>query len=612
MKLITVDFETFYSKDIGFAKQTTEEYVRDPQFHVIGVAVKVDDAPAEWASASHEVLGEWLQQFDWANSTVLAHNMMFDGAILNWHFDIRPKFLLDTLCMGRALHGVEVGNSLAALSERYRLGVKGGEVANFKGYRRTDFTPEELSRYGDYCINDVDLTYKLFHKMMLTGFPKKELHLINQTIRMFTEPVLRLDTTLLKEHLKEVQEQKEKLLAEVDIDKDELMSNQKFAERLSALGVTPPTKTSVTTGKPTLALAKNDEEFKALAEHPDVRVQALVAARLGLKSTLEETRTLRFLGIAERGPLPVPVKYCAAHTTRFGGDDKINMQNLPARGAHKNKLKKAILAPKGHVIIDADSAQIEARVLAWLAGQDDLVSSFANGNDVYKQLAASIYNKPPEQITPEERFVGKTTLLGCGYGMGAAKFQGQLKNFGVTVSLDEARRIIDVYRRTNPAVVTLWRWAQNILTRMANNDQTIGDEYFGPKPVVSYEPAKRCFTLPSGLRIRYEDLRFQQTDKGVEFDYKTRYGRTRIYGGKVVENICQAVARCIIAEQMLRVGKRYKVVLTVHDAIACIAPEAEADEARAYVEDCMRWIPAWAVGLPVNCESGMGRSYGDC
>jgi len=608
MKLITIDFETYYSADIGFAKQTTEEYVRDPQFHVIGVSVKVDEDEPQWASGTHEELATWLNTFDWAASTTLAHNAMFDGFILSHHFNIRPKFWVDTLCMGRAIHGVEVSGSLAALAERYGIGKKGTEVHNFKGYRRTDFSEAQLSAYGDYCINDVTMTHTLFEQMIAQGFPKKELHVINQTLRMFTEPVLKLDATLLAEHLIDVQGRKEKLLAEVGIDKEELMSNQKFAEVLRSLGVEPPMKVSPTTGKQTLALAKNDEEFKALADHADVRVQALVAARLGTKSTLEETRTQRFIGIASRGELPVPIKYYAAHTGRFGGDDKINLQNLPSRGANANKLKMSILAPDGYKIIDADSAQIEARVLAWLAGQEDLVRAFANKEDVYKKMASAIYGKAEADITKDERFVGKTTILGCGYGMGAVKFQAQLKTFGVDVSLDEARRIIDIYRKTNPAVTTLWRQAQAMLIAMSRAE-TSG---LGRAGVLTVDPWQTAIKLPSGLLMRYNDLKYAEGEQGVEFSYKTRYGRTRIYGGKVIENVCQAIARCIIAEQMLKIGKRYKVVLTVHDAIACVVPDAEVAEAQAYVEECMRWTPEWAAGLPVNCESGVGQSYGDC
>ena len=608
MDLITLDFETYYDRDFSLSKITTEEYVRSDLFEVIGLGVKVNNGDTQWASGEHADVAAWLRDsFNWDNAMVLAHNTMFDGAILHWRFGIRPRVWLDTLCMGRALHGVEVGGSLKALAERYNLGQKGTEVLNAIGKRRANFTEEELSRYGDYCINDVELTYKLFNRMM-RKFPKQELRVIDMTLRMFIEPKLELDLNQLEQHLAETKAKKESLLTGSGVEKEELMSNQKFAELLKSFGVQPPMMISPTTGRGTLALAKNDEDFVALASHPDVRVQALVAARLGTKSTLEETRTQRFIDIAKRGTLPVPIRYYAAHTGRWGGDDKINMQNLPSRGENAGKLKSAIMAPEGHVIIDADSAQIEARVLAWLAGQDDLVEAFAEGKDVYKKMASAIYGKPEEEITKPERFMGKTTVLGAGYGMGAAKFQAQLKTYGVEVDLEECRRIIDIYRRTNDAIVRLWRQAQNALVNLSRGDPAP----LGRKGVLELVPTETAIKLPSGLLMRYDDLRFTEGEKGVEFHYQTRKGRTRIYGGKVIENVCQAIARCIIAEQMLRINKKYPVVMTVHDAIACVVPEREAHEAQAFVEECMRWVPEWAAGLPVNCESGLGKSYGDC
>ena len=608
MDLITIDFETYYDRDFSLSKITTEEYVRSDLFEVIGVSVKVNNQETEWASGTHKQIREWLQSnFEWERGFVLAHNTLFDGAILSWRFGISPRGWLDTLCMGRALHGVEVGGSLKALTERYGLGEKGTEVVNALGKRRLNFSDEELARYGDYCINDVELTYQLFN-ILSKDFPKQELRVIDQTLRMFIDPVLELDGDMLQQHLIGIKQMKQDLLTSSGVDKTELMSNEKFAELLRSFGVEPPMKTSPATGKQTYAFAKSDEEFKALAEHEDVRVQTLVAARLGTKSTLEETRTQRFIDISKRGKLPVPIRYYAAHTGRFGGDDKINMQNLPSRGNNANKLKKSIIAPEGYTIIDADSAQIEARVLAWLSEQNDLITAFAEGKDVYKKMASAIYGKPEFEISKEERFVGKTTILGAGYGMGAVKFQAQLKGMGAEVDTEEARRIIDIYRRTNDAVVRLWRQAQNALVNMSRGDLAP----LGRRGVLEVVPRESSIRLPSGLLMRYDDLKFDQTEKGIEFHYKTRKGRTRIYGGKVIENVCQAIARCIIAEQMLKIGKRYKVVLTVHDAIAVCVPDVEVVPATQYVEECMRWVPEWATGLPVNCESGSGKSYGDC
>ena len=610
MNLITIDFETFYEKStFSLSKMTTEEYVRNERFEVIGVAVKVNDGETEWASGTHEQIKGWLEGFDWANSMAIAHNMMFDGFILSECFGIHPKVYADTLSMGRGLHGVEVGGSLAVLAQRYNLGVKGDEVIAASGKNREDFTEEELDRYGDYCVNDVELTYKLFTAMIKKGFPKAEMKLIDLTTRMFTRPILDLDLNLLEMHLTDVKEKKEKLLLEAGItDKAELMSNPKFAELLKGLGVEPPMKISPTTEKETFAFSKTDEEFKALSEHPDIRVQALVAARLGNKSTLEETRTERFIGIAKRGVMPVPLKYYAAHTGRWGGSDSLNLQNLPSRGANGGKLKKAIVAPEGYSIIDADSSQIEARVLAWLAGQDDLVEAFKNGEDVYKIMASAIYSKSQEEIKTEERFVGKTTILGAGYGMGAQKFRAQLKTFGAEISEDEARHIIQVYRQTYPFITGLWREAQVALEAISKGYTTS----LGKKGVLEIVPNEKGIRLPSGLLMRYDQLFAAKDEKGMQYQYKTRYGWNKIYGGKVIENVCQAIARCIIGEQMIRIAKRYNVVLTVHDAIACVVKDDEVLEAQAYIEECMKWTPEWADGLPVSCESGYGKSYGDC
>ena len=608
MNLITVDFETYYDKDFSLRKMTTEAYIRDPRFEVVGVGVKVNNDDTEWASGTHEELKEYLHTFDWGSSVLLCHNTLFDGAILSWLFDVHPRVLTDTLCIARALHGVEVGGSLHALTQRYNIGAKGTEVLDAIGKRRLDFTDAELDKYGDYCINDVELTYKLFN-IMGRGFPKGELRLIDCTLRMFVEPILELDLGLLEQHLEDTKQIKEDLITSSGVTKKELMSNPKFAELLEGLGVIPPTKISLTTNKETFAFAKNDEQFKALENHSDPRVQALVTARLGTKSTLEESRTERFIGIAKRGLLPVPVRYYAAHTGRWGGDDKINIQNLPSRGVNGKKLKNSMLAPEGYMMVDCDSSQIEARVLAWLAGQDDLVQAFANEEDVYIKMASKIYNIPEEEVTKDQRFVGKTTILGAGYGMGALRFTDQLQSFGTRMDVDEARRVIRIYRDANWKINTLWRDCQNMLVELSRGNSGS----FGPNGIIKYGVDGRngWILLPSGLKMRYDDLQYDQGERGPEFKYRTRRGYTRIYGGKVTENVCQAIARCIIGDQMLAIAKKYKVALTVHDSVVCCVPEDELEEATRYIEECMSTTPPWAEGLPITCESDKGKSYGE-
>ena len=605
MNILTIDFETYYSREFSLTKVTTEEYIRSPQFETIGVAVQINDGEPEWFSGDGEAMHQFLKKFDWANSLALAHNAPFDGAILKWVYGLSPKGWLDTLSMGRALHGTQVGGSLKVLSNFYGLGEKGTEVENALGLHRADFSPSQLERYGDYCKNDVTLTWELFGAMS-KGFPSIELRLIDLTVRMFTEPVLQLDFVFLKNHLVTEKVRKEMLLN--TFAKEDLMSNPKFADLLRAAGVEPPMKVSPATGKQTYAFSKTDEEFKALLEHPDTYVQTLVAARLGTKSTIEETRTERFIGIAERGSLPVPLRYYAAHTGRWGGDDKLNLQNLQ----RTSPLKKAIIAPDGYMMIDSDSSQIEARTLAWLAEQDDLVDAFDRGEDVYKIMASAIYGKDVAEITNDERFVGKTTILGCGYGMGAKKFQAQLKNFNVAIDLDEATRIIDTYRTTYPKITELWKSAASALKSILQNQQTT----LGRGGILKIE-GNDGILLPNGLYLRYPNLRVVENEEGKsELVYDTKKGKAiipnRIYGGKVIENVCQALARIVIGEQMLLVAKKYRVVMTVHDAIACIVPTEQVETAKEYVEMCMRTRPDWGMELPLNCEAGYGESYGDC
>jgi DNA polymerase len=619
MDILNIDFETYYDRAFSLSKMTTEEYIRDPQFETIGVAVKRNEEETVWFTGTNAQTKRWLQQWDWDNSVAVAHNAMFDMAILNWRYDIRPKRIADTLSMLRAIDGPHAGNSLARAVERYGLGEKGDEVINALGKRRLDFTDEEMARYGEYCINDVELTQKLF-TVLAPLMPVSELRLIDLTIRMFTEPVLVLDKSILAAHLDNVQAKKEELMAKLNYDKSELMSNPKLAELLEFHGVSPPMKVSAKTGKAAFAFAKSDEGFKALLDHPNPQVQAIVAARLGVKSTLEETRTERFVAIADRGLLPVPLRYYAAHTGRWGGDDKVNLQNLP----RKSPLKKSMLAPEGYVFIDCDSSQIEARTLAWLAGQDDLVEFFDKNNaevaagvkkedmqyDPYKIMASEIYGVAVGDIVDDQRFVGKTTILGAGYAMGPTKFQMQLKTFNVDMPIEECKHIITVYRNAYPMIPKLWEQGDKALEAlMSTRTAQLGEheallvDMFGIR-------------LPNGMYLRYDNLRKEPDKKSGrdQFVYDVKKGRavipTRIYGGKLIENVCQAVARIIIGEQMLMVARRYRVVMTVHDAVGVLAPVAEADKARAFVEACMRIRPKWAPTLPLNCESKIGASYG--
>ena len=625
MDIVTIDFETYYDKDYSLSKMTTEQYVRSSLFEIIGVGIKVNDYPTDWYSGDNP--GKFLKSLDYSKRAILCHNTAFDGAILSWHFGIKPRLWLDTLSMARPLHNVTVGGSLAKLAAYYGLGKKGDEVVAALGKRKADFTEADLAQYGEYCKNDVNMTKQLFDKLKV-GFPSSELLVIDQTLRMYTDPVIELDVPLLEKHLEEVRTRKRTLIQDLgqgmggaQAVQDMLMSNDKFAEYLKRLGVEPPTKTSLKTGKESWAFAKTDKGMTDMLEHPDERVQAAVSARLGVKSTLEETRTENLIGVAGRGKLPIMLNYYGAHTGRFSGGDKLNLQNLPSRG--NTTIRRALKAPPGQMLISCDSSQIEARTVAWVAGQEDLLIAFRDKRDVYSEFATEVYGRAITKADKVERFVGKTCVLGLGYGMGAEKFRRTLEigqgGINVVIDINEAERIVRLYRQKNWKIVQFWQKCGAAL-----KDMLYGGEN-ALHPQVRYD--KRGIRMPNGFYVQYPALR--ETANGFMYISDARtYQKalkervltgtppddiawTRIYGGKVTENIVQAIAALVIREQMAAAGLHFKVAFQVHDEIIVAVPEDNALADQAKLEALMSVAPKWAPDLPVACESGMAANYGD-
>jgi DNA polymerase I-like protein with 3'-5' exonuclease and polymerase domains len=624
MDIVTIDFETYYDKDYSLSKMTTEQYVRSNLFEVIGVGIKVNNYPTDWYSGDN--VGKFLNSLDYKDKAILCHNTAFDGAILSWHYGIKPKLWLDTLSMARPLHQMTVGGSLKALATYYGLGQKGEEVLNALGKRKSAFTPDEMARYGEYCKNDVELTYQLFKKLS-KDFPTSELMVIDQTLRMYTEPTIELDRELLEQHLEEVKARKRTLIADMGLTgiseeaiTKTLMSNQIFAKYLANLGVEPPTKVSARTGKETFAFGKTDKAFIELLEHPNEKVQVAVSARLGVKSTLEETRTENLIGVSERGRLPILLNYYGAHTGRFSGGDKLNLQNLPARG--NNTIRRALKAPNGQVLVACDSSQIEARMVAWVAEQHDLVGAFAEGRDVYSEFASEVYGRKVTKADKVERFVGKTCILGLGYGMGAEKFRRTLEigqgGISVKIELAEAERIVRLYRQKNHKIVALWQKCGSALGGIVSRQTgTIAK-------MLTYD--EHGIRLPNGLYIRYPALRANGTNYEYIGDART-YRKavtdrvmsgqvsdiswTKIYGGKVTENIIQAMARIVVSEQMTAIGRHYHVAFQVHDEIIITAPATHASEAEQHLVTIMSTAPSWCADLPVACEAGHAENYGD-
>lgn len=450
--IVTLDFESYYSKDYNLRKLTTEGYVRDPRFEVIGVSVAVGARFAVWLEASD--FSQWAARFPWHRVAVLAQHAHLEGLVLSHHYDVRPGFWLDTLSMSRLLHGPGgpggAGNDLGALAEHYGVGKKGHDLEWTKGRRRRDFTAAEWLKFGVYGRNDVDLTRAVFSQMRV---PLSELHLIDMTIRMFSEPTFKANRDVLREALGEERAKKRTAIlalsgvtwkperlraAPAELTADErsalessraqLASSEKFAVLLQGLGVEPPTKQNPK-GETIFAFAKSDPGMQALLEHESPEVQALAEARLSVKSTIGETRMERFLGIAERGAFPVYLKFAGAHTHRWSGGDSQNAQNMNRGGA----LRASLEAPQGHELAVADSGQIEARVTAGLAGEMALLETFKRNDalgeagDFYADEGSRYFGKRITKKThPVERQTSKSMVLGLGFGMGTMKFGTEL------------------------------------------------------------------------------------------------------------------------------------------------------------------------------------------
>jgi hypothetical protein len=622
MRTIFLDFETYYDKEYSLRKMTPVEYILDPRFETILCAVRESypsNKPPYFVDGAD--FGKWVKDAKLEDASVVTFNALFDMCIMAWRYDCVPRLMVDMLGVSRALLGHRLRSlSLKNVARHLNLGAKGDTVHNVIGMNRATIKANGLwNDYAAYSMLDNELCEGIYEQLVRSGrFPVGEIAIMDTVLRCAIKPKFRLDQMVLAEHLHAVKQKKEQLLAQAlsytNDGKKDLMSNDKFAELLRGVGVEPPTKVSPRTGKLAYAFAKTDEDFLELEEHPDARVQALVAARLGLKTTLEESRTERMIAISnltwpgnEQGRMPIPLRYGGAHTHRLSGDWKLNLQNLPRGG----KLRDAIVAPPGHTVLTIDASQIEARITAWLCGQEDLVQQFANGEDVYSTFASEIFGYSVHKSThPKERFLGKTSVLGLGFQVGGAKFQNTIEvqsqlQLGekIEMSLEEAFRIVDLYRRKYHKISAMWRTLHNVAIPVLSGGGTftLGPCTFGRGAVL----------LPSGLHLHYHDLHQVEGERGPQWEFTYATKPKKLYGGKLLENVVQALARITTMDASTRIRRRMlELALQVHDELVYVVPDAHADQAKAIMLDEMRRRPSWAPDLPIEAELGVGASYG--
>jgi DNA polymerase len=623
MKCCVVDFETYYASDYSLSRMSTEDYVNDPRFEIILVGLTWSDGTKCWTTGTKAQIGAWLEAQGVFDAFVIAHNGFFDFLILAVHFGKVPKMMCCTLKMAYVFlrpHVISCSleNCLKELGSPVQ---KGDEVKNMIGRTRQSLSKPEMANYAKYCLDDCDGTMYIF-KTLASQFPKEEFQIIDMTLRMWTQPQLLLDAKLLAENLAEVRAKKAQQMAQLppSITATDLRSNPRFAKLLQSYGIEPPMKISKTTKEETFAFAKTDTGWKDLEEkwgdHPELG--PILAARVGAKSTIEESRSARLLDIAKRyKKFRIPLMYYGAHTGRYGGREGINAQNLPR--IDKSRMRFAVKAPRGCVVLAADLAQIEARITAWLAGAKDLVEGFRRGEDLYSRFATRVFNVevPPgkEARNAEDkmrRFVGKTCILGLGFGMGGERLKTTLRKDNLKFTIQQTSAMVQLYRHEYWQIPELWKRFDSAIHVIA--DGARGQVAIGPVTI-----GKNTIVLPNGMPLTYPRCFLREVENELgrrQMRWSYRYGTEirYLWGGTLTENVVQSLARIVVMRNMVAIKKELglRPALQQHDELDYVLFEEDAEEVSKVIAQIMSTPPEWAPDLPVAVEVAYGKTLGDC
>lgn len=610
-----IDFETYYNSADGYTlkKMSVLQYIRDPRFKVFGAGISFNGKNPVWYNGS--VLREVLAQIDWTNQVVIAHNVKFDGAILRWIYGVNPARYDDTLSMSRAVLGCKLANhSLATVSAHYGLSPK--------GFLRTDglsqLTLEQETELADYCKHDTELCVQL-HELLGKEFPEGQYSVMDWAIRCFIDGGFVLNGPLLEAANKAEKARREKIFDEIGIEKRVFSSNDKFSELLESKGYKVPYKKSPKqknddgSAKEIPALAVGDVQFLEMRHSGNEELEALCEARIAAKSNLLETRSAKFLEVSKLGVFPFDLNYSGAvNTHRFSGASGAggNPQNL-TRGS---VLRESVSAPDGKTILVADFNAIEARIVAFIARETGLMDEFMrDGGDPYSAFASEVYQRKITKADKKERQFGKTCILGLGYGMGAEKFKYKVRiDTGMVIPIEEAQRVVALYRGRYERIPGLWTLLDRYIPYIASGARV-------RIPGIAFlEIKNHCVYLPSGLRLQYPNLRqemrkHQKTGRYMpQWVYDSKGNEEKLYGGKLLENISQALAGEICKVAITRaLAAGLTVKGQVHDEILVLVPNnpLSVNNGLKVLIGAMEESPSWWPNIVLKSEGGAGPNW---
>jgi hypothetical protein len=628
MKPLVLDFETYFDRrDYSLSRMSTEAYVRDPRFEPHGCAVWFPQEQSTPVWLDRIEMEEFCDVVDWTNVYLICHHTHFDGFILRHYFGVRPRLYGCTLSMARLLLGNHLSVSLDSVRKNFGIAAKVTPYNLFEGKHWHELTPDIQKLVADGAIDEVQSIWKIFN-LLLPQVPQEELDVIDSVVSMFCDPVLRADTKMLGDLWASEATRKNGLMDELGVDEDELQSSDKFACLLREEGVEPETKTSPK-GKEIYAFAKTDQFMRDLLEDERDRVRCLAEARLGVKSTILQTRAETLGWMASRGPLPVYLRYAGAGTLRVSGGDGANWLNFKRGSA----IRKSILAPDGYVLGPIDASQIEFRCGHYLAGGPDALAlqRLRNGEDPYIATASKFYKREiyrPKKDDPRReemeacRGLGKQGELMCIYGASGNQFRISAKNglYGppVDIPLDgpqSANEFVSMWRLDNPHIAGrpngYWSACEYAL-KILNTGATYE---FGPITAHMHK-----LYLPNGAFMNYDSLEWHVPDADEDcrdferqgyWRLKTRQGWKKMWGSKLTQNICEAVSRVIVSQAMLRIkAMGFRTLNWPYDELLVLLPKDGHEDKN--LESCMVEMKrevAWLPGLPLDCDGSIGERY---
>jgi len=646
---IFLDFETYYDSKAKYSLRhlSYPEFILDKRFKVFGLAVADERGKTDWIEAPQ--VPSFLKSVK--DDILVFHNAFFDAGVLRWHYQFDPAYVVDTLLVANHVLGSarDTGggrNDLASLALRLGLPAKGREIKDMDGV--VDPDEAQLASLAAYAKRDATLTRKVLDALLPQMSNQDfELWLLDHTLRIYTTKPLRINAEKTGETRKLIEKRTTEMLAASGVATPVLTSNKQFAEELATrlgaakmkmpMKVAPPRKDGSTPMIP--ALAKGDPAFLELAESSNEPVATLVKARIAERSSATISARLNTMEMYAKLGLGIPVHlvYYGAHTGRFSGGGGFNFQNLtsPARAVSDidrllaSAIRESILPDEGKVFVAVDAAQIEARILAWIAGEEAISTAFAEGADIYSEFISEAIGEDihkPRGDEPEEvkahlklmRQVGKEAILGLGYSMGVDKFMFRLRRERALwpllgekgrLSPSVCKTIVEKYREGYTSIIGFWEEINRAFHAAIKG----ATRFVGPLKIAKYAKDTVTIELPSSRKLFYRGLRVTEetTPSGHKRKVWKHGAGQRIYGGLLTENIVQAIARDVLAEAIYAAeAAGYPVALHVHDEVVCQVPEEEGEACLAFLIATLSAPPSWGPGMVLGAEGHVAKNLG--